>query len=247
MENNQIHVFPKYISGMWKTNNLVKDLNSGSRIHFLVTKNRFNKTASIIVILSSTASQRNNNKGRAKTSLSKYIYLSLYCKVRKGCVGFHCERELETERKLQYFDPHSYGRQRCVFLVLLMLNQRPRDPLSARWWLSLLHLISIFSGPQLIRLPEGPFGRVWLSLPHLVHLLLQPSWLLSWLSYIIVQRPLDLWGRMFDHHQAEITVMQFTGHSLPVRQSMSVPWEFFYLVPFHQPISTHAISSHNCH
>ena len=55
--------------------------------------------------------------------------------------------------------------------------------------------------------------------------------LLSWLSYIIVQRPLsrllDLWNRMFDRHQAEITVMQFTGHSLPVHQSMSVPWEFF--------------------
>ena len=57
------------------------------------------------------------------------------------------------------------------------------------------------------------------------------TWLLSWLSYIIVQRPLDrsldLWNRMFNRHQAEITVMQFTGHSLPVRQSMSVPWEFF--------------------
>ena len=55
-------------------------------------------------------------------------------------------------------------------------------------------------------------------------------WLLSWLSYIIVQRPLDcplnLWNRMLDRHQAEITVMQFTGHSLPVHQSMSVPWDF---------------------
>ena len=39
---------------------------------------------------------------------------------------------------------------------------------------------------------------------------------------------------MFDRHQAEITVMQFTGHSLPVHQSMSVPWDF-YLVPFFQP------------
>ena len=55
----------------------------------------------------------------------------------------------------------------------------------------------------------------------------QLSWLLSWLSYIIVQCPLDLWNRMFNRHQAEITVMQFTGHSLPVHQSMSVPWEFF--------------------
>ena len=47
------------------------------------------------------------------------------------------------------------------------------------------------------------------------------------LSYIIVRRPLDLWNRMFNRHQAEITVMQFRGHSLPVHQSMSVPWEFF--------------------
>ena len=54
-----------------------------------------------------------------------------------------------------------------------------------------------------------------------------------------------LWNGLCDRHRAEITVMQFTGHSLPVRQSMRVPWEFFYLVPFHQPISAHAISSHN--
>ena len=39
---------------------------------------------------------------------------------------------------------------------------------SAGWWLSLLHLISIFSGPQLIRGPS-PFGQVWLSLPQLVY------------------------------------------------------------------------------
>ena len=50
------------------------------------------------------------------------------------------------------------------------------------------------------------------------------------LSYIIVQRPLDrpldLWNRMFNRHQAEITVMQFRGHSLPVCQSMRVSWDF---------------------
>ena len=47
------------------------------------------------------------------------------------------------------------------------------------------------------------------------------------LNYIIVWRPLDLWNRMFNRHQAEITVMQVRGHSLPVHQSMSVPWEYF--------------------
>ena len=83
-----------------------------------------------------------------------------------------------------------------------------------------------------IRGPEGPFGRVWLSLPHLVSNVSDPqlSDFLSWLSYIIVQRPhncpLNLWNGMFDRHQAEITVMQFRGHSLLVHQSMSVSWAF---------------------
>ena len=46
-------------------------------------------------------------------------------------------------------------------------------------------------------------------------------------SYIIVQSPTQyLWNGMFDRHQAEITVMQFTGHSLPVHQSMTIPWDF---------------------
>ena len=34
------------------------------------------------------------------------------------------------------------------------------------------------------------------------------------------------WNGMFDCHRAEITVMQFTGHSLPVHQSMTVPPDF---------------------
>ena len=88
---------------------------------------------------------------------------------------------------------------------------------SAGYWLSLLHLISIFSGPQLIRAPS-PF-RPGVAFPTTTRLQVFPTqlaWLLSWLSYIIVQRPLDLWNRMFNRHQVEITVMQFTGHSLPV-------------------------------
>ena len=59
----------------------------------------------------------------------------------------------------------------------------------------------------------------WLPLPHLVSnsSVLQLTDFLSPPSYIIVQSPaLYLWNGMFDRHQAEITVMQFTGHSLPV-------------------------------
>ena len=58
------------------------------------------------------------------------------------------------------------------------------------------------------------------------------------LRYIIIQRPhdrpLDLWNRMFNRHQAEITVMQFTGHSLPVHHSVVAPWDL-HLVPYYKP------------
>ena len=45
-----------------------------------------------------------------------------------------------------------------------------------------------------------------------------------------------LWNGMFDHHQVEITVMQFTGHSLLVHQFVTVPWDF-NPVPYCQPSS----------
>ena len=99
--------------------------------------------------------------------------------------------------------------------------------------------------------PEGPFGRVWLFLPHLDSGVSDPQLtdFLSSQSYIIVQRllnrPLNLWNGMFDRHQAEITVMQFRGHSLPVHQSMSVPWDFLPC-PISSAEPAYAISSHNC-
>ena len=45
-----------------------------------------------------------------------------------------------------------------------------------------------------------------------------------------------LWNGMFDRHRAEITVMQFTGHSLPVHQFVTVPLDF-NPVPYCQPSS----------
>ena len=160
-------------------------------------------------------------------------------RVRKGLLKVCVWEGAGDRTETVIFWPQTYGRQGCVFLVLQMLNRRPWVH-SAGWWISLLHLISNFSGPQT---PSG-FPRppsAGCSFPYhnssitptstVTGTQTQLSWLLSWLSYIIVQRPLDhpldLWNRMFDRHQAEITVMQFTGHSLPVRQSMSVRWEIF--------------------
>ena len=82
---------------------------------------------------------------------------------------------------------------------------------------------------------SGPQGPLWSDVAFPTTLVYNSVsncsvWLLSWLSYIIDQRPLNhplnLWNGMFDRHQAEITVMQFRGHSLPVYQSMSVSLDF---------------------
>ena len=136
----------------------------------------------------------------------------------------------------------------------------PGAQLSAECWLSLPHLVTNRS-PSLLGAPRAPSARsgfpyhilsaislvpnssgaprapsAGLSLPHLISNFSGPqlSDFLSSQSYIIVQRPLNLWKGMFDCHQVEITVMMFRGHSLPLHQSMSVSWAF-YLVPFHQP------------
>ena len=126
----------------------------------------------------------------------KKIYLSLYLKV---CV---CERELETEQNCNILTPHSYGHQRCVFLAFQCCSTGGLGALSAGCC-SLYRILS----------PNSPISKL--------------SDFLSSASYIIVQSPTQyLWNGMFDHHQAEITVMQFTGHSLLVHQSMTVPWDF---------------------
>ena len=175
---------------------------------------------------------------RRKTSLT--IFTShLIARVRKGLLKVCVWDGAGDRTELQYFDPHSYGRHVVSFLFSWCSTGGP-EAHSSGWWLPLLHLISNFSGPQtpsgFPRAPSAGCGfpyhtRLWLRLQlsgtaHRTQL----SWLLSWLSYIIVQHPLDrqldLWNHMYNRHQAEITVMQFRGHSLAVRQSMRVSWDF---------------------
>ena len=144
--------------------------------------------------------------------------------VRKGLLRVLLWEGVGDWTETAIFWPHSYGHQRCVFLVLLMLNRS----------LTLL-AFSTTSYQQLLwtpthQSPKGPLRRAFSTTSCLLTHLISNSDFLSWLSYIIVQRslnrPLNLWNGMFDRHQAEITVMQFTGHSLPVHQSMSVSWDF---------------------
>ena len=110
--------------------------------------------------ITTTQHQRQTHEGKRLKEdtgrlLYNYIYLSVYCKVRKGCLRFACERVLETEHKLHILTPLLWP-SRCVFIVLLMLGSTP-------------------SG-----LSEGPLGLVWPSLPHLVSNPLGVCWQLLW-------------------------------------------------------------------
>ena len=121
----------------------------------------------------------------------------------------------------------------------------PEGPLG-RVWLFLPHLsLTVWNSTGNSSTHQGPKApSAWCGFPY--HISPPTVWnplagtqlpqLPSWLRYIIVQRlhdrPLDLWNRMFNRHQAEITVMQFRGHSLPVRQSMRVSWDIFTLSHF---------------
>ena len=171
-----------------------------------------------------------NNDRRRKTSLTIILPLTLLQGFEKGYSRFACEKELETKHNWNILTPKLMAVNVVSFSFSWCSTGGP-EAHSAGWWLPLLRLISIFFGPQFNQGSRGSLrpGVAFptTSRPSPTPTLMQlPTWLPSWQRYIIVQCPLDLWNRMFNRHQAEITVMQFTGHSLPVRHSMRVSWDF---------------------
>ena len=91
------------------------------------------------------------------------IYLSLYCKGSKRFTqSFRVSEIWRPNRNCNNLTPKLWPSALCLSRSPGLLNRRPRAH-SAGWWLSLMHLISIFSGPQLIRAPS-PF-RPGMSFP----------------------------------------------------------------------------------
>ena len=113
----------------------------------------------------------------------------------------------------------------------LQLIRGPRGPLRRAVAFSTTSCLRLLWSPTHWR-SQGPLrpGVVFPTTSCLYIVWLPTPEFLSGPSYIIVQRPLNLLlilsNGIFDRHQAEITVMQFRGHSLPVHQSMSVSWAF---------------------
>ena len=110
----------------------------------------------------------------------------------------------------------------CLSRSLGLLNRRPRG--SALCWVMAFFTASyqqlLWTSTQ-SGAPRAP--SAWRGFPYRISSVTPTVLFLSSQSYIIVQHPLNLplnpWNGMFDRHQAEISVMQFTGHSLPVHHS----------------------------
>ena len=105
-------------------------------------------------------------------------------------VRFACERELETEQRLQYIDPHSYGHQCCVFSF--SRAARPEAQRPTLLGAGFLYRILSPTGLQTPSgVPRAPSAGWRLFLPNLVFnsSVLQLSDFQSTPSYIIVQSP----------------------------------------------------------
>ena len=92
---------------------------------------------------------------RAKILHNKIFASHFIARVRKGLLKVCAWEGAGDLTELKYFDPKlmavsvvSFSFSRC--------STGGRGVDSAGCWLSLLHLISIFSGPQLIRVSRGP-------------------------------------------------------------------------------------------
>ena len=149
-------------------------------------------------IIKQTQVQRRSDK--MQEDFFNNIFTSHFiARVRKGCWRVACERMLETEHKLHILTPLLWP-SRCEFLVLLMLGSTP-------------------SG-----LSEGPHrSGVAFSTTFGLYCL-EVCWQQHWdpnstelnNNSTPTQSPTGSLNRIFNRHQAEITVMQFRSYSLPV-------------------------------
>ena len=155
-------------------------------------------------------------------------------RVRKGCVGFYGERELETEHNWNTLTLKLWPSALCLSHSPALLNRIPGVH-SAGCWLSLLPLVllplQLYSTVHwLVELTStrlSPFCSI--RRPYITFKLPRgdmdmPPRLRNFFRYLATRMChfRYLWNGLCECHRAEINVMQFRGHSLPVCQSMRV-------------------------
>ena len=106
-----------------------------------------------------------HNDRRRKTSLTKYLPLTLLQGFEKVVWGFTVRGSWKSNINCNIFTPNLWP-SRCVFLVLWCSTWGPEGTLLGDGF---LYGILSASSPDLNSSgPKGPFGLMWLSLPHLI-------------------------------------------------------------------------------
>ena len=101
---------------------------------------------------------------RRKTSLEKYLYLSLYLYGFERVVwGFTVRASWRPNRNFNILTSTLMAGNVVSFSFTWCSTGGP-EAHSAGWWLSLLHIISNFSGPQRNREPRAPLA--WRGFPY---------------------------------------------------------------------------------
>ena len=194
-----------------------------------------------IAICRCMQNHNNNTIRRATQFLEKYTSHSIW-------KGFCVRGSWRPNRTATYWPPHSYGHQR-FFPILQGCSTRGLGAQLSAGCCFLYSIISpsLWSPKTLSWVSRGPFCWVLAfsttsclqnSLNFVCTELYNSSMPTQYLP-ITGHRNMHfhrLWNGMFDRHWVEITVMQFTGHSLPVHQFVTVPWDF-NPVPYCQPSS----------
>ena len=169
------------------------------------------------------------------------MYLSLYCKGSKEVTqGFMVRGSWRPNRTAIFWSSLLWLSALCLSRSPGLLNRKPRGPLC---WVMAFFTASY---QQLLWTPthqgtRGPL-RPFVAFPTTTYQQLFSNCYSKWLTSVLTelyssltptQSPTNLWNGMFARHQAEITVMQFTGHSLLVHHSVVAQWDLHF-VPYYQ-------------
>ena len=184
-----------------------------------------------------------------------FVPLTLLQGFENGYSRFACERELETEQNWNILTPTLMAVNFVSFSFSWCSTGGPGVH-SVGWWLSLLHLISNFSGPQtpsgFPRAPSAGFGFPY----HISSITPSPTVTATVLTSVLTElynssTPTRSPTRSLKSH---VWSSSSGNNCHAVHRSLSsgasvyeCTMGIFYLVPFHLPISVHAISSYNCH
>ena len=160
-----------------------------------------------------------NDKNAGRLLYKKYLPLTLFVRFERVVQGLHV-RGSWRPNITEIFWPRSYGRQRWVFLVLYGCSTGAME--STLLGAGFPYYISSTSHLSTTRLSLTQLNRPQLNSSALYYLQTPTRWYGHASTAIGMCHFHFLWNGLGDRHRVEITVMQFRGHSLPVRQSMRV-------------------------